>query len=146
MAKTPIFPRTNRGEAGITLVELLVALAVMSLAAGMVFSAGARLLPGIELRQACDTLITDLKRARLEASLSGEPVVVAPTGDGYRIEAIGIERVLPSGTRIDWPAETARIQFMPDWGSTGGKIRIVKGKRVASIFVDPLLGQVRREE
>lgn len=146
MARTRISPRTDRGENGLTLVELLVTLAVLSLATGMVLSAGVRLMSGLELRRVADTLVTDLKHARLAASLSGQAVTIARTEDGYQIPAIGITRTLPSGTRIDWPLEAGPLQFMIDGSSTGGRLRIVRGKREALISVDPLLGLVRREE
>lgn len=83
-------PGRRRGEAGFTLFEMMVALAI-----GAVFAAGLAGLsrtisPRVELRAAAERIAGDFERARMEARRTGRPVTVRLESDGYVIDALAL--------------------------------------------------------
>jgi len=77
-------------EAGFTLFEMMVALAV-----GAVFAAGLAGLsrtisPRVELRATAERVAGDFERARMEARRTGAEVTVTLSAEGYRIEALDL--------------------------------------------------------
>lgn len=115
--------RAPKGERGFTLVELMVVLAIMALAATVVVLT----IPGEErnVRSEADRLAARLAAARDVAVIEGRSVSVnfAPSGYGFERRVEGVWQPLPGRAfeQRDWPADirftagdgqaTARILF-----------------------------------
>ncbi len=138
---------------GFTLLELLVVLAIGSLLVALVPPAFDRLREVSQYRDTVRTMLVDLRQARQQAQTSGQVVNFRIDLPGRRF---GIEgspwRELPAaleiratiGTRgVPEHAEQANIAFLPDGGSSGGTIELVRpsggGVRLR---VDWLFGQI----
>lgn len=139
---------------GFTLLELLVVLAIGSLLVALVPPAFDRLREISQYRDTVRAMLVDLRRARQQAQSSGQVVNFRIDLPGRRF---GIEgspwQALPAalevrttvGTRGGVPnnAEQANIAFLPDGGSSGGTIELVRpaggGVRLR---VDWLFGQI----
>lgn len=99
-------------EAGQTLIEMLVALAILGLIAGIAAPVLSSLLARRALTEAAGTLTLGLAEARAEAVAGGGPVridlVSADTPDGMaRLVATAGHRdhPLPGGVSLDWPRD-----------------------------------------
>ena len=133
-------------ERGFTLVELLVVLAVMSLAIAavpIVMSGG---ISGLQLKAAARDVANALRHARGRAIALNDEVVFSIDGDSGRYVVTPGERggVLAEGTEvIVRPDATAGdVRFFPDGGSTGGWLTISKDQRRYDVRIDWLTGQV----
>lgn len=80
-------PRPGR-QAGFTLFEMMVALAVGAVLAAGLAGLSRTMSPRVELRAAAERIAGDLERARLEARRTGAPVAVTLSEAGYVIEAL----------------------------------------------------------
>lgn len=128
----------DRLEGGYTLAELLAVLAIISLMAmllpGLIFADS----PGLKLRQATDALIVELRSARNAANLGGE---VVSFGDLSELD-------MPDGIQVEIKgAEGGRaIYFMPQGGSSGGRILVTSSGLSATIHVDWLTGRISKSD
>ena len=167
MVKTPTFatspdgPGSQRSPAtrprrGFTLIELLVVLAIGSLLVALVPSAFDRLREVSQYRDAVRAIVLDLRQARQQALAYGQVVL-------FRVNLsdrqFGIEgqpfKTLPASlevkTTVGSNAEPdnspqAAIAFMPDGGSTGGTIELVRPSGAGvRIRVDWLFGQITQQ-
>lgn len=138
------------GAAGFTLVEMLVALALLGLVAGLAAPAAGRLIPGRRLDMAAGALAGELHRLRAQARRTGAPASLTfvperalflstrpgappiPAG-GFAVE------VLRGATSRSAPGE---IRFLAGGGSTGGVIRLVGAGGSRSLTVSSLTGRV----
>ncbi|MGJ3230778.1 MAG: GspH/FimT family pseudopilin [Oceanicaulis sp.] len=102
----------NRSDAGFTLLEMLVALAIGALAAGALAGLTRTISPALELSRAADQIAADLTRARAEARRTGRPVAVQLDEAGYRIEALDLAEAWPA----DPAAAPAVLVFEPRAG------------------------------
>jgi len=146
----------RESEAGFTLFELLIVLAISSLvvAALMTLAFGPR--PAIEVRAAQSTLIATLRDARAQAISLNRPVNV---NLNVNARQIGIEGSAPISLGSDDLAvefTTARkltvgegegaLIFFPDGSSTGGRVTLNRGGASASLDIDWLTGRVHQIE
>lgn len=126
----------RRVDAGFTLFELLVAVAIMSLAAGLAFPALERVNARRTLDHAARALTIAIASARAEALTRGHVVTLAP-GDGApgTLLANG-EAVaqLPVGASVGWPTELP--VFFPDGSARGGLLQITADG--ATRQIDPI--------
>ncbi|MFN3400988.1 MAG: Tfp pilus assembly protein FimT/FimU [Ferrovibrio sp.] len=122
----------NRRDAGFTLVELLVTLAIVAFAAAGVASLWPKSGSRVALQTAAQTLATELRQARGQAIAQNRTVVVD-------LEAM--RRGLPKGVAI---AETSspRISFRGDGTTAGGEVALQAQARQATVRVARLSGQV----
>lgn len=126
-------------DAGFTLVELLVVLAVLGLLVTLVpsFFPGSR--AGVELTRTARAMADDLRVRRTTA-------VDSQAAAELRIDAL----LLPAGMTL--AAEDVRggdlsaIRFFPDGSSTGGRLTLSAAGRTRVVAVDWLSGQVRIHE
>lgn len=140
-----IFAKNNSAQIGMTLVETLVALAILSLATGIAAGAVSALSPRLAVERAADQLIVDLKRARLEAETSGAPINIEIRADGYSIDALSVSQVYRSELQVLWDTPAAdSFAFNPGFDQSGSKITITKGKYSAEITVAPISGKITR--
>ena len=166
--KTPtsaISPDSMRGpccapcglrQQGFTLIELLVVMAVGAMLVALVPPAFERLREVSQYRDTVRAMVVDLRQARQQAIAYGKVVV-------FRVDLadrqFGIDgraqKALPSALQVkttvakDEPANQAQqstIAFMPEGGSTGGTIELVRPSGAGvNIRVDWLLGQISQE-
>jgi general secretion pathway protein H len=141
----------HRCEAGFTLIEMIVALAILGFALALVISYKPPWSSGLGLRGTAAELAGEFRLARAEAISRNRPINVELdlAHNRFRVGA-GAVRRLPSqlsialltivGERRD--ATTGDIRFNPDGSSTGGRVTIADGAHVISVGVDWLSGRV----
>jgi general secretion pathway protein H len=132
-------------EAGFTLLEAMVALAIFGLISGLAFPALFQGVAGAAFDQAASGLRADLAMARAQALRTGAPVelVVDAAGRGYgwtpgpQRELIADVALAPAG---------ARVRFYPDGSSSGGVLSLQAARRAAQFSVGPVLGEVENAQ
>lgn len=140
---------------GYTLIEVLVALAVigMVLAAVPLMAGGPR--PGAEARAAAIEVASALRRTRTAAiaGFRSETFILDIERGTYRAGAAGSETPLPEGLEVALytarseleDETTGRIRFFPDGSATGGRVTLVGGSHSYVVAVDWLTGTVEVE-
>lgn len=147
----------NEGQAGFTLVEMLVVLAILAIVSG---ASGLAIARGGDARlvaSTVDRLLADLQRTRIDAMRSGRPRSLAFDMAARYWRRDAAEPVsIPAGVALDLTTAreadgrggetSAAIAFLPGGRSTGGRIEIVAGAAQGAIVVDWLTGAVREVE
>jgi len=137
--------RNRSAEAGLTLVETLIAVAILSLATGVAGGVIGALSPRLVVERAVDQLLVDLKRARLEAETAGTPVVLRIEPDGYVVNALKLERKFQSGISVHWENdELNAFAFNPGFAQLGSAITLTKGRYAAEVSIAPVSGRITR--
>lgn len=140
----PTFARNNKNaDAGFTLAELLVALAILSFASLIVASAFNARSSGLVVDRAAEALVVDLKRLRLLAEMRGQPIELVGASDGYRAKVEGVEGRFPKGVTARWNDETeAVLSISSEPGQTGVEIRLAKSDSEAIVRIAPATGRI----
>ena len=143
--------RALRGDAGVTLLELLIVLMLMALVAALtipVFSG----VSTTELKSAAREVAAGLRLARGQAiTLRTESTLeLDVAARSFRVPPDPRLHALPSG--IDLKLFTAQrdlvndkvgaVRFYPDGGSNGGRITLAAGERKYDVDVDWLTGRI----
>ena len=146
----------KRPQQGFTLIELLVVLAIGALLVGLVPSAFDRLHESSQYRDTVRSMVVDLRQARQQALAYGQVVNFQVNLSARQFGIVGqslkplptsleVKTIVGSTTSADNSSQ-ATISFMPDGGSSGGTIELVRraggGVRIR---VDWLFGQVTQE-
>ena len=148
---------TNRTIAGFTLLEMLIALALIASiasAATLVFS---KRISSLQGARELEVVVSSLRKARIGAMTSGSErsvefdlvqrrLITIPDGDTLDLPAdMEIEITVDQSLAAD---RRARILFFPDGSSTGGEFKIGFKEREYSIEVDWLTGltQMKRRD
>ncbi|WP_162273499.1 GspH/FimT family pseudopilin [Ectothiorhodospira magna] len=145
-------PRVHRG---FTLVELLVALAVMGLMVALVPMAYDRLRETTDYQGAVRALATEMRLARNLAMQSGQSQALTIDLHQRHIQ-LADRQPLSIPRRLQVEAEFARIEqtadrvgairFYPDGSSTGGSVSLIRpAGNGTRLRVDWLLGRVTQE-
>ncbi len=126
-------PAPRHADAGFTLFELLVAVAIMSLVAGIAFPALQQVNARRTLDHAQRALAVAIVTARAEALTRGRVVALAPAAAAPdTLLANGqIVAKLPSGASVTWPAE--RPVFYPDGSARGGMLSVTADGAVRQV-------------
>lgn len=143
-------------ERGFTLVELLVVLAIGAMLVGLVPFAFNRLQEGSQYRGAVRDMVSELRRAHRLAVSSGQTVTFQLDLTKRSYGEVGqVPRFLPSTLQVrtttghiseQTSQDVANIVFLPDGGSTGGLIEVVRASGGgARIRVDWLFGETSQE-
>lgn len=150
-ARTRTSPAGN--EAGFTLLELLVVLAIVAGALALAVPAFDRLAPGIALRSTVRDTAAMLRAARDLAIAGNREVAVVVDLDrrSIGIDATGAVEPIDPGygislfsageERLDLGA--GRIRFFPDGSSTGGRIGFSLGSVHYDVTVSWVTGGVK---
>lgn len=144
----------DKHQAGFTLVEMLVVLAIMACMIGMVPVLIAAGRPGLEARAEARMLAHDMQTARFRAMEGGVETALILDGGAarYRITPGGPERILPAPAALQFqaaqpswagrPSGKGRIAFFPDGSSSGGTILLGPPQSRHQITVHWLTGRV----
>jgi len=144
--------RATRGGAGMSLLELLVVLLLMSLIAAMAVPYISGGVSGSELKGAAREVAAGLRFARSDAVSSRREtrLVLDLEQRTFRVDRDARVHALPK--QVDLKLFTAQsdlvdektgaIRFYPDGGSNGGRITIAAGERKYEVDVDWLTGRV----
>lgn len=137
-------------ERGFSLVELLVALAIMGLVVAVAVPTSARFYESMQARQAARSTLAILASAREDALSSGRPQDVQVRPSTRRLWTAEREYTFPASISVVVHgaaelnhADVGVIRFYPDGGSSGGGIdlRRANGSGTA-VSVDWLVGRV----
>ena len=139
------------GNAGFTLIEVLVTLAILGIALGLIVGYKPPWSSTIGLRAAAAQIAAGLREARSEAIAQNRPTSLDLDLAQHRFQVgSGPVRALPrdlnlalltvNGERRN--AHTGGIQFNPDGSSTGGRVSIADGRLTIAVGVDWLTGRV----
>ncbi len=134
-------------EAGFTLIEMMVVLAVLGLMIGIVVSRGPTRSATIDLNAASRILTDALRHARGQAILTDRPV---------RISALQARDALARTTRRDQagpielslhsppddPHQDGTLRFNADGSANGARIVLTEGHEAVSIGIDWLTGRI----
>lgn len=140
-----------RRNAGFTLLELLVVLALMAFFAAMTISIGARSAEKAGLKRDVSLFATALRHARAEAIEAGAPVDLVidiaegaydagPAGDG-KLPGGSIMEIVTAKELSSEPGRSV-IRFYADGSASGGRVVISAGDERNTIAVDWLTGAV----
>jgi|SRR5580658_6284177 general secretion pathway protein H len=131
-------------EAGFTLVELLIVLAIIGMTLAIAVPLFAGHMTGPVLNAATEEIRVALRGARSTAMIEDRPVVFrADAGSGYWLDRNHFALPLMSGAQ---PLRVAtqgagEISFYPSGGSSGGRIVVTSGNGQREIAVDALTGR-----
>lgn len=147
--------RVDHTRAGFTLVELMMVIAIIGLAAGAVVLATPDPRPGV--RAEAEALAARLTHAREEAVLSNRPIALAATAAGYAVEAYDGAHWSPlvegPFKPVNWQGATtmvvepegARVVFDPTGAAEPATLVLTHGRDRALVVVDGV-GQVRVDD
>jgi general secretion pathway protein H len=136
---------------GFTLIELVVTLAILSLALVLITGYRPPWSRGAGLEATAAELAAGLRLARSEAIVSNRPVVfdLDLIGHRYRVGTRAPRRLPPELSlellTVSGEVRNGRegdIRFNPDGSSTGGRISLIDGPRRVGVGVDWLTGRV----
>lgn len=143
-------PFRHQGD-GFTLIEVVVALAILGLALALITGFKPPWSTGLGLKGAAAELVSQLRLARSEAIVRNRPVMfdLDIASHRYKVGA-GIVHNLPTNLAIELTTIAGEsrgstigdIRFNPDGSSTGGRVSLADGQRRIAVGVDWLTGRV----
>jgi general secretion pathway protein H len=145
----------NPHQAGFTLFEMLVVLALLALSAYLVLPAIGGGDDRLALRSTALQVAALARSTRLKAMADGEDALLIVNLDDRTVARPGAGRPISVPPRTEIAVETARseladpearIRFLPDGRSTGGTVTLSAGGHQVVVAVDWLTGSVAVRE
>jgi general secretion pathway protein H len=142
-------------QRGFTLLEIVVAVAIVAMVLGYVALNASGSLKRAALSHAGHDLVSALRYTRGQAIVSGaeqrlEIDVEKQTYHAPRRPEIALPRGLKLSLLTAASEQTSRtsgaIRFFPDGSSTGGRLKLIAGEREWEVEVAWLTGEVRLRE
>jgi general secretion pathway protein H len=142
-------------EAGFSLIEMLVVLTILALAAVFSMPLLSQGSEGVRLQAASNELATAFRVARAAAIVRNMETTVVIDVDhrtfkstvfSQRPFAADIEAKLTFASGIRSASSDGGFQFFPDGSSTGGDVMLSLHGRRARLCVDWLTGEVRHDQ
>jgi general secretion pathway protein H len=124
-------------QAGFTLIEMIVVIAVMGLIAGLVLTRQPMRSAGLDMDATQRALTGTLRLARSRAIAQNRPVAVTTGAAGFSLDG-GTPHSLPENQAIT----PSRVVFAPDGGSTGAEIVLASAHQRIGVTVNWLTGRV----
>ncbi|HEY1410651.1 MAG TPA: GspH/FimT family pseudopilin [Rhodopila sp.] len=128
-------------QAGFTLIEMIVVIAIMAMVAGLVLVKQPWHSTGLNTDATVRALTNALRLARSRAIAQDRDVAVVTAPRGFSVDG-GPPWALPREESLN----PAQVVFTPDGGSTGGTIMLAAGRRRIVVDVNWLTGRVRSRE
>jgi general secretion pathway protein H len=137
-------------EAGFTLIEIIVVLAVLGFALALIVGYRPPWSSGLGARGTAAELASGLRLARSEAISRNRPITFKIDLSDHHFQ-IGTSVVRPLPARLsialltvagEQRGTTGDIRFNPDGSSTGGRISIADGTQRIAVGIDWLNGRV----
>jgi general secretion pathway protein H len=129
-------PREARPDAGETLIEALVVVAIISLVSLIGFPQLQQSLLALSQQQAVAVVAARLRAARADALSTDTPVVFRAAADG---RAYGVSNgpatTPPPGVTVEPTTSGGGIAFYGDGSSSGGRLMIRASKRAVAVTV-----------
>jgi|SRR5215472_5750687 len=138
-------------EAGFTLLELIVVLAILGLLAAFIAMRGPPISHALALRSVASEIVAGLRATRQYAITANRPAEytvdlahrTAHGADGPTVQLpLGTDVIILTAAGEVRGAEVADIRFEPNGSSTGGRIVLVDGQRRTGIGISWLTGRV----
>lgn len=133
----------NRGCGGFTLIEMIVVLAIMAIAVGLVVPLFGSRGSGAELSAATGRIRAAMTEARATAIAEGRPIVFyGDRGGGYWLDNRHRGFDTNAGDRLRvLTAGNALIAFYPSGGSSGGRVVVQGPYSRREVAVDAVTGR-----
>lgn len=130
-------------NAGFTLLEALVVVAIAGLISGLMFPRLQSAISGQEFRMARSALLLGVREARALAIRSGEPAVFRINGDatGFRVGNQPLY-VLPKAVTLTSRTGNGTVTFFNDGTSAGGRLSLVAANIRQDFIVFPTTGLI----
>lgn len=136
-------------QRGFSLLELIVVLSILALAAGLAAPSISRSTDALKLRAEVAGFSAVLRHAREQAITTRQAhrVVVEPAAHQVHVYAgdeVRRTRAIPARWSVDAPGDASlAVRFEPHGTSTGGHYRIVADNIVWRVTIDAFTGRVR---
>ena len=135
---------------GFTLLELIVVMLIIGLAAGLAAPSIARSMDAVKVRAQIASFAALLRHAREQAITSGRQHSVVIDSQAAQIRLIAGDdevkrkRAFPAGWAFEGTAtQNLTVRFEPQGSSSGAEFRIVAAATVYQVTVDSMTGRVR---
>ncbi len=139
-------------EAGFTLLEMIVVLAIMAMAIAFATSSISNSGGAVRLQPLAVRVAADLKLARADAISQNHPVEVEfdAKAHAYRIQGSRAPVALPgsigfslaTSREFSRSSDRAHLVFFPDGSSTGGRLTLTDRQTSITLAIDWLTGTV----
>ena len=139
-------------QGGFTLIELIAAITLAAIVLAVAPAAYSKIRDAMSFRIAVSDTSSALKRARVEAVLSGKPIELAVLLEQHSLQAPGQKAVnIDSRIRLDMHgvqslnnADQPVFRFYPDGSATGGSLTLIAPSGKAQrIDIDWFTGQLQ---
>jgi general secretion pathway protein H len=136
---------------GFTLLELLVVLAILVMAATLLPLALNRALPGRRVSTTVDHLVAALHDAQATSAAIGQPVTLSLVDSGLEANASNAPAILrpvrfPTSVHVDLTGGNGQVMttltVFPDGSAQGGRYAVAAGARRSLIEVSGLTGRI----
>jgi general secretion pathway protein H len=140
-------PTNSGAEAGFTLIEMIVVLAILAGMVGLVVARGPQRSVTLDLRVAANGVAQALRGAQARAIRTDRPVLFTLDAVHHAYQ-VGDTAAVPLPAAFDLAMRSATgvgrggIRFAPDGSASGGTIELAAGARRIKIEVSWLTGRV----